>query len=127
MAGLTNDEGRVLVALQEAGVPSPERFQTFLAGLHKAYYRAREDFHEATREGLAAAGLPPRLVDSVIACQAGNVCHAGTGAPRALVLRGSCEALVVLLLLECMRACPSKRAAMLQVRWCPPFQAASRA
>lgn len=82
---LTEDEGMVLAALREAGVPAPERFRTHLADLHREYYCTADDFKRATREGLATAGLPVALVDSVLEWKAGN---ARTGAPRALVLRG---------------------------------------
>ena len=75
MAALT--EERVLAALLEAGVPGPGCFEGFLTGLHKTYYRTPGDFKRFMREGLASTGptgLPGVLVDSVMACQAGNAC-----------------------------------------------------
>ena len=96
MAALTDAEAMVLAALRELGVPEAELedFTEFLAGLYAEHYRSKIDFQQATREGLAGAGLPAGLVNTVLACQAGNVCYAGTGAPRALVLHGAGVALV---------------------------------
>ena len=50
-----------MAALQTAGVPEPENFRDFLAGLHAAHYRAPGDFKIASQEGLAGAGLPAGL------------------------------------------------------------------
>lgn len=61
-------EQDVLTALRQPHVRRPERFGdlTWLTFTQRA-----------TAHGLAAAKLPPVIVDSVMACQTGNACYVG--------------------------------------------------
>ena len=74
MAGLSPEEQQVLMALQDAGVPTPDRYKPHLACLYAGHFRSADAFKAARRESLISLHLPFALVDLIMWSQSGEEC-----------------------------------------------------